>query len=71
MEFWIFGFLGIWGFIFLVKTGTVGTGTDGRRNWPEGNRTVGFLLIGTNSERGLKQRPCWHDQLGRAVKTDE
>ena len=27
----------------MVKTGTSGTGTGGRRNWLESNRTVGFL----------------------------
>ena len=47
---WVFGLFLILGdfpkFEFvLVKTGTVGTGTCGRRNRPEPNRTVGFLVL--------------------------
>ena len=47
---WIFGLFLIFGGVatilfFLVKTGTGGTGTGGRRNRTEPNRTVGFLFI--------------------------
>ena len=47
---WIFGHFLIFGgwpkfSFFLVKTGTGGTGTGGRRNRPEPNRTVGFLTL--------------------------
>ena len=50
MDFWTF--FDFWGlakiFGFLVKTGTGGTGTGGRRNRPEPNRTVGFLTFEKN-----------------------
>ena len=56
-------------FIFLVKTGTGGTGTGGRRNRPEPNRTVGFLVDPARPGLGPAELAATCGAAGTVVRT--